>query len=237
MYSLLFKYELKTSTSERRVALSFEKEYFRDLKYPQKERVIRAHVLDSLKWGSRVCNSNLLDGNGKTALDVGCAYGYAVDILNSFGYESCGVDISWYSLKEARQFRSSDFLVCDVQDSLPFKEETFDLLTCFGVLEHLVNPFQALENMTSVCKRVLICTTPNRLVEKPIKRVIGDYDKTHINVKTRQEWGRYIESLNPSFFKVEPFLDASLRATDRLLFFKSFKMPYLGLDLRILIKK
>jgi hypothetical protein len=84
---------------------------------------------------------------------------------------------------------------------------------------------------------MIICTTPNRIVEKPVKKIIRDFDETHINVKTQKEWERYIKNLNCSFFKVEPFLDASLRVKDKLLFFKSFKIPYLGLDLRILIKK
>ena len=34
---------------------------------------------------------------GKTALDVDCAYGYGVDVLESFGYNACGVDVPKYS--------------------------------------------------------------------------------------------------------------------------------------------
>ena len=199
--------------------------------------MIKRHILEALKWGSKVSNSNFLNGRGKTALDVGCAYGYAVDVLENLGYDAYGVDISKYSIKKAKEFFSADFLVCDVQKGLPFKENVFDLVTCFGVIEHLTYPLWAIKNMFTSCKDMIICTTPNRIVEKPVKKIMRDFDETHINVKTQKEWETCIKNLNCSFFKVEPFLDASLKVKDKLLFFKSFKIPYFGLDLRILIKK
>jgi len=218
--------------------LRFDKEYFRNRTYSQRERLIKRHILEVLKWGSEVSNSNLLDGQGKTVLDVGCAYGYGVDVLESFGYDACGVDVSKYSVEKAKKLCSEDFIVCDVQKGFPSKKNIFDLLTCFGVIKHLANPLQALKNMFVSCKDTMICTTPNRIVEKTIKKVISDLDETPINVKTQKEWEKSISrNLNHSFLKVEPFLDASLRVADKLLFFKSLKIPYFDLDLRILIKK
>jgi len=217
--------------------LKFGEEYFENLEYSKRELLIRNHVLEALRWGSKVSYSNLLDGQGKAALDVGCAYGYAVDILRSLCYETYGVDISGYSVKKAKQLCSMDFLVCDMQKGLPFEKDTFDLLTCFEVLEHLTHPLSALENMFALCKGIMICTTPNRVVEKPVKKLVRDYDKTHISAKTQNEWEKYIKSLRPSYFRIEPFFDANLKAADKLLFFKSFKIPYFGLNLRILIKK
>lgn len=218
--------------------MSFDEKYFRKLKYSQKERLIRRHILDVLEWGSRISNRDLLNGAGNKALDVGCAYGYAVDILESFGYSAYGVDISRHGVKEAKRSHSTDFLVCDVQGALPFEENIFDLITCFGVLEHLMYPLQALKNMYASCRGIVICTTPNRLVEKPIKKIIRDLDETHINVKSQKEWESLLdENLDASFAKVEPVLDASLRVKNKLLFFRSLRMPYFGLDLRILIKK
>lgn len=216
--------------------MEFGEEYFRNLKYSQRERMIRRHILENLKWGSRVVESNLLDGRGKTALDVGCAYGYAVDILGSLGYDAYGVDISNYGIKRAKKLYPADFLICDIQKGIPFKKDSFELLTCFEVIEHLAYPLRAIRNMFASCKGVMICTTPNRTVEKPIKKVIRDFDETHVNVKTRDEWKRYIANLNCSFFTIETFFDASLRVRDKLLF-KSLKIPYFGLNLRILIKK
>ena len=218
--------------------MCFDEEYFRNRIYSQRERLIKKHISDVLKWGSKISNSNLLDGQGKTALDVDCAYGYGVDVLESFGYDACGVDVPKYSVEKAKKLYSADFVVCDVQKGFPCKKNIFDLLTCFGVMKHLANPLQALKNMFVSCKDTMICTTPNRIVEKPIRKVLRDLDETHINVKTQKEWEKSISrNLNRSFLEVEPFLDASLRVADKLLFFKSLKIPYFGLDLRILIKK
>ena len=200
--------------------------------------MIKRHILDSLAWGSKVSGTDLLKGRGKTALDVGCAYGYALDLLEKAGYTAYGVDISRHGIVQAKATCEADFLACDVQEGLPFTDNAFDLLTCFGVIEHLSNPLAALRNMLASCRGTLICTTPNVLVEKPVKKVIRDYDETHINVRSKTAWESCIsQNLSYSYLKIEPFLDASLRAADRLLFFKSFKIPYLGLDLRILIKK
>lgn len=218
--------------------MQFEKEYFKNFEYSQRELLIKRHVMEVLRWGSRFSNSNLLNGRGKRALDVGCAYGYAIDLLKSLDYDSYGVDISKYSIEQAKKkIPTADFAVCDVQRSLPFKNRLFDLITCFEVLEHLTNPLQAIKNMYGSCRGTMIYTTPNKVVEKPIKKILRDFDKTHINVKTPQEWEKCLhENLQCSTVKVEPFFDANLRVRDKLLFFKSLKIPYFGLDIRILIK-
>lgn len=218
--------------------MQFEKEYFRDFKYSQRERLIKRYVLEVLKWGSKVSESNLLSGKGKTALDVGCAYGYAVDVLESYGYDAIGVDISKYSVKQAKKTCPTNFVVCDVQKTFPFKNKVFDLVTCFEVLEHLTHPLEAIKNMFKSCKQIMICTTPNKAVERPIKEIVRDFDKTHISLKVPWEWKEHIqENLKCSLVEVEPFFDASLRVADKLLFFRSFKVPYFGLDIRILIKR
>lgn len=218
--------------------MRFDEEYFKGFEYLMREHLLKRHILEVVEWASRVSSFDLLDGKGKTALDVGCAYGYAVDVLESFGYDSYGVDISKHSLRQAKQNRTAHLAVCDVQKGLPFKNEVFDLITCFEVLEHLKNPLHAIKNVFDSCKNIMICTTPNRAVEKPIKRALRDFDKTHISVKTPWEWKRYLHKNLPSgFFKVESFFDASLRVADKLLFFKSLKLPYVGLDIRILIKR
>lgn len=218
--------------------MQFEKEYFRDFKYPQRERLIKRYVLEVLKWGSEASESNLLSGKGKTALDVGCAYGYAVDVLEFYGYDAIGVDISKYSVKQAKKTCPTNFVVCDVQKTFPFKNKVFDLVTCFEVLEHLTHPLEAIKNMFKSCKQIMICTTPNKAVERPIKEIVRDFDKTHISLKVPWEWKEHIqENLKCSLVEVEPFFDASLRVADKLLFFRSFKVPYFGLDIRILIKR
>jgi SAM-dependent methyltransferase len=201
--------------------------------------VVKRHFLEVLNWASKCSGVDFFNGKGKTALAVGCGYGYEVELLTSFGYDAYGIDISKFGIKKAKgRLGAPDFVVCDVQRGVPFRDGTFDLLTCFGVLEHIDYPMRALKNMSAVCKDTIICTSPNRLVEKPMKQLTRDVDETHINVKSQREWEQAInEKLDKNFLKIEPFFDASLRVAGKLLFFKSFKIPYFGVDFRILIRK
>ena len=219
--------------------MSFEKEYFRNRKYSSRESVVKRHFSDVLKWASKFSGSDFLEGSGKTALSVGCGYGYEVGMLSSFGYDACGIDVSRFGVKKAKlSHLDTDFIVSDVQKGLPFKDDVVDLLTCFGVLEHLNYPLRALKAMFAVCRDTIICTSPNRLVERSLKQLTRDVDETHINVKSKREWEKAIsEKLDKNFMKIEPFFDASLKVSGKLLFFRSFKVPYFGLDFRILIRK
>lgn len=219
--------------------MQFKKKYFNNHKYSQRKPLIKSHILEVLRWGSKISKSNLLNGHEKTALDVGCAYGYGIEILKSLGYCAYGIDISKHSVKQAKKrIKPAHFLVCDVQKNLPYKERTFDLITCFEVLEHLQTPLKAIEKMYFCCKDILIYTTPNRLVEKPIKKIVRDFDETHISLGIPREWEKILsENLKFETLKVQSFFDVNLRVRDKLLFFKSFKVPYFGLDIRILIKK
>lgn len=214
----------------------FEADYFKCFRYSQRKHLIKQHVMEVLKWGSRVSKVNLIDGRGKTALDVGCAYGYAIEALRSLGYNVIGVDVSKHCVTQARKV-SPDFAVCDAH-AIPFKNRAFDLVTCFEVLEHLANPIQAIKSAFESCRNVMICTTPNRAVEKPLKAIVRDFDSTHVSSKTAWEWAKCLRgSLNCSLIKVSTFFDANLRVKDKLLFFKSFTIPRLGLSVRILVKR
>jgi len=217
--------------------LAFGQDYFDDRKYSLKAGLVERHVLAVLQWASKGLHEDLLNGQSKKALDVGCAYGYTSRVLADLGYETCGVDISTYGTKQGKDLGGSQFIVCDAQTSMPFTSETFDLVTCFDVLEHLSFPEKALVNMFNVCKGILVCTTPNRKVEKPIRKLMGDYDETHISVKSPLQWEKSItEILDYKEFKVESFYDLAVKL-GRKLFLKSFNFPTYGLTVRIFIKK
>ncbi len=217
--------------------MSFGQEYFNGRKYSLKAGLVERHVLAVLHWASNGTSEDLLNGQGKKALDVGCAYGFTTRILAGLGYDAYGVDISTYGTKQGKNLGDSQLLVCDAQTSMPFKAESFDLVTCFDVLEHLPFPERALVNMLNVCKNTLVCTTPNRKVEKPIRKLMNDYDETHINVKTPLQWEKCItEILDIKSFKVESFYDLAMKLGGKM-FFKSFNIPTYGLTVRILIKK
>ena len=92
--------------------------------------------LQAIRWASRQTRLNLLDGSGKKAIDIGCAYGYVVSLLNQLNYDAFGLDISRYVLETGEKVNS---LQGDAQ-SLPIKSNSIHLITCFDTLEHLKRP-------------------------------------------------------------------------------------------------
>jgi 2-polyprenyl-3-methyl-5-hydroxy-6-metoxy-1,4-benzoquinol methylase len=217
-------------------SLEFEKDYFSYLNYSMRGQLIARHVLESLRWASEVLKRDLLSGSGKSALDVGCAFGYGVGTLHSLGYEAWGTDISSFGLTQAKQHANdSGFVVCDAQHSLPFTKR-FDVVTCFEVLEHLENPQEALRNLYEASSGIILCTTPNKTVEQVFKKLARNFDKTHINVKTPSEWTKLSrETLNCWRVEVECFVDSSFQVGNAS-FYKSLKLPF-GMETRIIMQK
>lgn len=84
----------------------------------------------------------LLDGR---SLDLGCGVGFAVALLSGspFRFEAWGADISAVAVERARQRmetrsrQPASQIVQLVDQSLPFPDSHFSLVTCFDMLEHL----------------------------------------------------------------------------------------------------
>jgi 2-polyprenyl-3-methyl-5-hydroxy-6-metoxy-1,4-benzoquinol methylase len=203
--------------------------------YQHKEAHVKAHVLAVLQWASNECNIDLLSGRGRKALDVGCAYGYTSNVLSNLGYETTGIDVSTWSIKQAKNQTFCNFLVSDAQNSFPFPDETFDLVTCFDVLEHLPSPEQALSVMFAASRGAVVCTTPNKKVEKTVRKLTRDYDETHISAKSREDWRNCLKTLDAKS-RVVSYFDCPIQLGGKL-FFKSFSVPTFGLTVRIVIWK
>jgi 2-polyprenyl-3-methyl-5-hydroxy-6-metoxy-1,4-benzoquinol methylase len=217
-------------------ASKFEQDYFSRRNYAGKERLVGAHVLAVLRWASEAVGTDFLDGRGKRALDMGCAVGFTSRVLADLGYEVVGVDVSRWAVSQARERVAADFLLCDGA-GVPFQNGAFDLVTCFDVLEHLPNPKRAVCEMFEVCRGALVCTTPNAKVEKTVRKLIGDYDETHISAKSPSQWRNLVANcVGSSQVQVEAFHDFSL-GTKGKLFFKSFRIPSFGLTVRIVVKR
>lgn len=97
-----------------------------------------------------------------TLLDVGCAEGFCIKIIkNKFNLKPnqiVGLDISRnYILKAKNKGRCSLLIVGDA-NNLPLKDKSFDLVLCQEVLEHILTPKKALEELMRVSKKYIILT-------------------------------------------------------------------------------
>lgn len=78
-------------------------------------------------------------------LDVGCGSGYTASSLREYG-QVWGIDFSEHSLKFCKENRISNICQGDAC-SLPFKDESFDLITVLDLLEHLKEDKKGLDEI------------------------------------------------------------------------------------------
>ena len=98
-----------------------------------------------------------------SVLDLGCGDRYMEGAISSAGLSYTGLDIHDVDLDK---------------DKLPFEENTFDLVICLAVIEHLENPFHTLSEMLRVLKPggTIYITTPN--FQMDFRNFYNDY--THV---------------------------------------------------------
>ena len=103
---------------------------------------------------------------GKRVLDAGCGTGYGANMLAASGAaEVIGVDIAEAVVEAARATAPANvtFSVADVHD-LPFEDDTFDLIACFEVIEHVEGRDEVIAELGRVLapSGILAISSPNR---------------------------------------------------------------------------
>ncbi|MBI3577130.1 class I SAM-dependent methyltransferase [Candidatus Gottesmanbacteria bacterium] len=93
-------------------------------------------------------------------LDVGCAYGYFVELALAAGFDAYGIDPSAHAVSKAKE-RFDGRIQQGTVGSLRFSQKPFDVITMLDVVEHLGDPrkdLQAIANLISDNGVVLIAT-------------------------------------------------------------------------------
>ena len=171
-------------------------------------------------------------------LDIGCGYGYLIQVCAKKGYKCIGVDISKYaSLKN--QGKSSEVILCNAQSTLPLKPESIDIAMMLDVIEHIDKPSLALEEIKRVLKPqgLLYVATPNlsalaRLLKR--RNWYGYLDKTHVSLFTCFSLKKLLEKHN---FKILKCYTPFSFLIERKAILKTFGRTYLGGQIRLLAKK
>jgi ubiquinone/menaquinone biosynthesis C-methylase UbiE len=106
-------------------------------------------------------NQLILATNVKTVLDIGCGQGEITNYISTLnGYDVTGIDISAEKIKfcsETYRFKT----ITGNGYSLPFENNSFDLVISTEVLEHQEHPDLFLNEAKRVMKKQGIFSVPN----------------------------------------------------------------------------
>jgi SAM-dependent methyltransferase len=104
--------------------------------------------------GKIIAMSCVPDGDGARALDVGCREGHQSRWLESKGYIVTPIDVE-KSYEKAT--------IVDANGPLPYPSQTFSLIWCSEVIEHLKSPESFLQEVDRILVPGgrLVLTTPN----------------------------------------------------------------------------
>jgi 2-polyprenyl-3-methyl-5-hydroxy-6-metoxy-1,4-benzoquinol methylase len=107
-------------------------------------------------------------------LDLGCSSGSFLESLTSEPWELYGIEMSSDCARNAEARSGAKVFVGDILDA-PFPPESFDVITCFDVLEHLYEPRQVMAKVREWLKPggIFYVFLPN--VDSAEARVFGSY--------------------------------------------------------------
>jgi SAM-dependent methyltransferase len=107
-------------------------------------------------------------------LDLGCSSGGFLGFFRGESWKLYGIEMSADCAKRAEARTGADVFVGDILDA-PFASESFDVITCFDVLEHLYEPLQVMTKVREWLKPggIFYVQVPN--IDSAEARVFGTY--------------------------------------------------------------
>jgi len=156
-------------------------------------------------------------------LEVGCGIGSIVAELSKRGYDIIGTDISHraieYGLKKYGDIR----LEVQAAETLPYEDESFDVVLSFDVLEHIAE----VDRHISEVRRVLrtggyyLFQTPNKysntIFETIYHRTLK-WRRTHPSLHTPKQLTKRLNKygFEMRFVKMDPINDFTIRKLQKL---------------------
>ncbi|MDQ3670896.1 MAG: class I SAM-dependent methyltransferase [Actinomycetota bacterium] len=151
-----------------------------------------------------------LVGSGRRVLDVGCSSGYLARPLVERGCTVVGIEQDPAAAEAAREV-CEEVLVGDAESmELPFSDESFDVVLCGDLIEHLRDPARFLARIRPLLGESgrLVLTTPNvanwtmrlgLLVGRWRYTERGILDRTHLHLFTR---ATLVETLERAGYRI-----------------------------------
>jgi SAM-dependent methyltransferase len=104
--------------------------------------------------------SRHVEPRGKTLLDYGCGRGETLELAQRKGIQATGTDVDPECVRLASQL--GRVVLLDVNDPVgQFGAKSFDIVTCFHVLEHVENPKRLLSDLAEISREYIVLAVPN----------------------------------------------------------------------------
>ena len=102
-------------------------------------------------------------------LDVGCGYGFFLQLMAKNGYSAQGVDLSELATRYAKDELDLDVLNIGLHEAR-FADRSFDIVTMNGVAEHLEDPLDTFKEVNRILdlNGLFVITAPNALFGLPL---------------------------------------------------------------------
>jgi SAM-dependent methyltransferase len=200
----------------------FDKDYFcgKGSNYPNYGKI------DASKYFKRVISFIKDQGLNGRFLDVGCAFGLLLKEVSPFFNRLYGFDISKFAIRKAKEkVPKADLRVLDLEETLPYPDESFDCITALDVLEHTKN-FE--NNFYKIVKKLkkggyFIISLP--IYSWPVK-LFGflDKDKSHVSILKEN---KIIQTIRRN----------KLSIVSKKYFLPFFRIPYIPAEVELILKK
>lgn len=125
------------------------------------------------RWRERKATLDLYKQSG-ALLDLGCSSGSFLESLPRDSWKLFGIEMSADCARTAEARSGAQVFVGDILDG-PFPVDSFDVITCFDVLEHLYEPRRVIAKVAEWLKPggIFYVLVPN--VDSAEARVFGSY--------------------------------------------------------------
>ncbi len=132
-----------------------------------------------------------------SVLDIGCAYGFFLELMKEQGWTAHGVEINHQAAEFARKEMGLNVHE-GVFEEMEFPDAAFDLVTMFDVIEHLTDPKESLIRINRLLKpdgRLVISTVD---IDSLVARLLGPKwedirrAKTHLWLFSRRTMERMV---------------------------------------------
>jgi hypothetical protein len=128
------------------------------------------------------------DVRGKTLLDYGSGRGEALEIFGGAGMKTLGTDTDPECVRISSQ--KGEATILDPKDPLrQFGERSFDVVSCFHVLEHVPTPVETLGALSKIARSYVVVAVPNlKILAHLFKR---KFDLQFVNEGHLQSWDHF----------------------------------------------